>query len=318
MAEKPLSFTTYNCTGFKNRNYDFLRDAFSKCQVLFMQETWLYNAQHKDIANVLPNCQYHAVSAMPDTDVGRVGRPYGGCAIVWHSGLALSCRPLPTTSRRLCAVAAETRSHSMLWLTVYMPVDDGTTSSFNEYGEVLAEMSALLALHEGREVIIGGDFTVDMNRPSRNLPLFCQFIMQENLSNVQSHPECYTFESAIGSKSKIDYFLVSNDLYIPTILSATLDSGINLSQHSALCIKLPISPVIINHKDVLKRKTILDWRNSNEIHINNYKRLIDHHLQELSIQNYDFIKCNNKLCTIHDNEILSLLDKFSEILNKCA
>ena len=140
MVLKSLSFISFNCTGFKLRNYDYLKCLYNNSQVLFIQETWLFNSQHKNINNLFKGCQYHAVSAMADDDVGRVGRPYGGCAIVWHGDLALSCRPVPTTSKRVCAVTAEAPGRAMLWLTVYMPVNDNTNTSYNNYGEVLAEV----------------------------------------------------------------------------------------------------------------------------------------------------------------------------------
>ena len=85
MHNKTLTFVSYNATGFKERNYEFLKSIFSKCDVLMLQETWLYNFQQHNITNVLKDSQVHAVSAMRDDDVGRTGRPYGGCAVVWHS-----------------------------------------------------------------------------------------------------------------------------------------------------------------------------------------------------------------------------------------
>lgn len=50
-----------------------------KCEILLIQETWLYNFQHEEIGKVLVDSEHHAVSAMDECDVSRVGRPYGGC-----------------------------------------------------------------------------------------------------------------------------------------------------------------------------------------------------------------------------------------------
>ncbi len=104
---KSLKIVSFNCSGIKFRNYDYLKDIFMKCEFLLIHETWLYNFQHEEIGKVLVDNEHHAVSAMDDCDVYRVGRPCGGCAVVWRRGLALDFRPLTTTFRRLCAVVAE-------------------------------------------------------------------------------------------------------------------------------------------------------------------------------------------------------------------
>ncbi len=78
-----------------------------KCEILLIQETWLYDFQHEEIGKLLVDSEHHAVSAMDDCDVSRVGRPYGGCVEVWRRGMALDFRPLTTTSRRLCAVVTQ-------------------------------------------------------------------------------------------------------------------------------------------------------------------------------------------------------------------
>ena len=101
MADK-IRITSFNCKGFKPRNYDYLRKIFSKSDFLFIQETWLYNFQFNEISNILSNSNYHAVSAMNDEDVGRLGRPHGGCAVVWHRHLKLGVTPDITNSPRIC------------------------------------------------------------------------------------------------------------------------------------------------------------------------------------------------------------------------
>ena len=318
MEGKQTKFVTFNITGFKYRNYDFIQEVFKNNQVVFLQETWLYASQHKEISNVLPNSQYHAVSGMSDTDVGRVGRPYGGCAIVWHNSLALSCRPVATSSKRLCAVTAEAQGRAMLWVCVYMPVDDNSNASYAEYGDVLAEMSALLAQHDDHQLIIGGDFNVDINRPSRNLSLFIQFVNQENLIHVRPQTnDCYTFESAIGSRSSIDCFLISNSDTNRKIKFNVAEGGTNLSNHRPICIAIDFVIECIGDRNERTPITIIDWHKATDEHRLNYKNLLNHHLSNLRI-NEECLSCRDMMCKIHNNTILDLLDNISHIMSKCA
>ena len=64
----------------------------------------------------IKDCQYHAVSAMDESYIGRVGRPKGGCAIVWHKDLALSILPIDTKSPRLCAVVLKSKRINLVIL----------------------------------------------------------------------------------------------------------------------------------------------------------------------------------------------------------
>ena len=64
--------------------YGYVSDLFNICDILLLQETWLYNFEHNVFNNVLPNCQYYAISAMDQAEVRLKGRPFGGTAVVWH------------------------------------------------------------------------------------------------------------------------------------------------------------------------------------------------------------------------------------------
>ncbi len=73
---------SFNCSGFQCRNYDYLKDIFMKCNIVLIEETWLYNFQHEEIGQVLGDSEHHAVSAMDDCGVSLVGGQHGGCAAV--------------------------------------------------------------------------------------------------------------------------------------------------------------------------------------------------------------------------------------------
>ena len=210
--EGAIKFTSFNCNGFKNRNYDYIRDVFNRCNILFLQETWLYEFEHKQISKILPQCQYYAVSAMDETDIMHVGRPFGGCGIVWHKNLQLSFVPIQTVSKRLCAMNIKSNNLNILILNVYMPYDDHTENSFNMYGDTLCEISAIIQSFNGDDIILGGDFNVDFGRTgSKNLDLLKEFMITESLNceSLQYIDNNFTYENSMGNKSFIDHFIVS-------------------------------------------------------------------------------------------------------------
>ena len=71
-----LKITSFNCAGFKHRNYDYIRDIFNKCNILILQETWLYKFEHQNFKSIMPNCHYYAVSSMDEYEIRNGGRPY--------------------------------------------------------------------------------------------------------------------------------------------------------------------------------------------------------------------------------------------------
>lgn len=71
------------------------------CDVLLLQEHWLSAGQLGDIDC---NIMYTGVSGFDDESV-LSGRPYGGCAILWHSNICAHVAPINVDSRRICAVS---------------------------------------------------------------------------------------------------------------------------------------------------------------------------------------------------------------------
>lgn len=51
--DKQLNVISFNCTGLKYRNYDYLKDLFIKSEIMLLQKTWLHAFQHDDIKGVL-------------------------------------------------------------------------------------------------------------------------------------------------------------------------------------------------------------------------------------------------------------------------
>ena len=235
--ETSLKMTSFNCAGVKFRNFDYIKETFNKWHILFLQETWLHNFQHNQIKQILPKCQYHAVSAMEDADVHRVGRPYGGVAIVWKNNLPMSFVPIETNSQRICAVHVKSDTINCVLASIYMPTDDDTNTNFYIYGDFLYELSSIIALYDNCDFIFGGDFNVDYSRiNSRNLNLFKHFVNDEDLScpSVNFLDNNYTREDSDNNRSFIDHFLLSKNVRHTNF--TIKQDGHNLSDHHPISI----------------------------------------------------------------------------------
>ena len=265
--EGKLKYSTFNCQGFKHRMYKYIKNKFKDCDVLLLQETWMYNFEHKMFSKIIPDCQYHAVSTMDEAEVRRLGRPYGGCAVLWKKNLAVSVTPISTTSPRICAVAIKSEHVKAIVISVYMPSDDNSNSSYDIYGDVLYELSSIVGEYDDHEFIIGGDFNVDFNRiNSRNLTLLKQFLQLEDL-------ECKTLNilkdnftrSDVNSRAFLDHFILSNNVDYSNL--EVLYDGDNLSDHNPVTIQTNQRVNITKPSSC--RHRFIKWENATEENIRN-------------------------------------------------
>ena len=95
--QHPIKFLSFNCKGFKPRNYNYLRKIFQNVDFMLVQELWLYDHEFDVITKELSNCNYFAKSSMNSCEF-RNGRPYGGLAIIWKSNSYFSVDVIDTMS----------------------------------------------------------------------------------------------------------------------------------------------------------------------------------------------------------------------------
>ena len=191
--EDNLKYMSFNCQRFKTRMHNNVLKNSETLYVLLLQETWLYKFEHKLFKKILSDCQYHAVSAMNETELPRTDRSEGGCAVLWKKNLEVSVTPINTNSPCLCADTMKSETIKLLIMSVYMPTDDNSNDNYEEYGDVLYEISSILNQYDEYDIVIGGDLNVDFSRNnSRNLTLFKQFLHLEDL-------ECRTLDIINGN-----------------------------------------------------------------------------------------------------------------------
>ena len=267
LTANSLSFLSFNIKGLKPRNYDYLVDLYNKYDILLIQETWLYKFEENKVLELLNGSRCFSTSAMNDNEIGRLGRPYGGCMIIWKHSINVPIFQLNTLNDRVCAITLVSNTTNMLVLSVYMPNDDGSNESFNEFSDVLIEVLRLMTECPDYKVIIGGDFNVDLTTDtrSRNKDLLCDFIYNNSLisCNNENDSFSYTYESSLGKKTVLDYFLVSENGIGDIKDFSVLYDGCNLSDHF---------PVLINFSNDKSIEYLLeddddcqcnnDWKNA--------------------------------------------------------
>ena len=162
-----LKIITYNCKHFVTTGdkYKFMDDIFLDCDFLLLQEHWLYKSEFPKLLSLGSSTDMTAVSAM-DKSNHRVGRPFGGCAIVWRASITGQITKIYSDCNRLCAIMYTCNNSSILLLNCYMPCDNSTNDT--EYIDILNSISQLMYTYDPSHVIIGGDLNVDFSRSGYN------------------------------------------------------------------------------------------------------------------------------------------------------
>ena len=290
-----------------------MRSLFESTDVLFLQETWLYDTESDILNSVLPNCRHYCVSAMDDTDVVRLGRPHGGVAIGWKASLGLTIDSINVQNNRICAIKVVCNGTNYIFISIYMPVNNESFVSYREYGDVLNEISGLMQIYDDFLFVIGGDFNVNFgNQTSANKELLLQFIEDEDLqciSQVLDHDVVFTFESSLGNKSFIDNFLISKELYGNVSNFKVIIDGSNLSDHYPIQCSVKCNSFTVFENNFKNNvHWINDWNSATVNQIDHYKFVLNQVLDTLDFD-FNVFSCNDFNCSDHSNAITAHLDK---------
>ena len=112
-----------------------------------------------------------------------IGRPYGGCSILYRKSLSLCVTPLHTCSNRFCSIKLCDISGSSILLLPSKSV----ASSFSEYLNTLGELEGFIESQQCDYTLNAGYFNVDFVRGGPLASLLVDFITDQNLLYVICH-----------------------------------------------------------------------------------------------------------------------------------
>ena len=219
-----------------------------------------------------------------DHDHFLVGRPYGGCSIIYRKSLVSFITPVDSCSDRFCAIKL-CDSSGLSVLIMYMP-GEHNQNPFDAYLSTLGELEGFIDSHKSNVCLVIGDF----NRDSCLKELLLDFMAGLNLSACDllfSNDIQYTYERDDGHvHSWIDHILCTQSFSGFVSDAQTLRSGSNLSDHFPLCFKFhvnclaasrhflpPTTPSSISHHIL--------WSKVSKTDIGNYQDLVCQRLPKL-------------------------------------
>lgn len=264
-GKNTISLISYNCNSASIHKIEYIRDLVDRYmpEFIFLQETWLLDHNMKDVLKSIHKCYIpHGVSSVEERrDVMR-GRPYGGCAILWHNSVSHRVEEISCTSKRICAI--KVKMDNDRWLLVaccYMPNDNmSSTHVTDEFVETCSDLQNLIENNEHDDLLIAADWNTDFSRLTAQSKYLTEIIPHMGVKCSWDHTNSVkedTFYHFNGSGSScIDYFLIGENMFKDIISSVVVWDGINLSPHQPVLIsveaKCPYKKVKLTEKYKLK------------------------------------------------------------------
>ena len=315
-----LTIGSYNCKHFSGHlKTQFTKCLFEKCDILCIQEHWLYESQVNCFNEIDRNIvlMKEGCSAM-DPSILRHGRPHGGCMILWNANIKYKVVPIGTVSKRLCCVQIWIDENVFIMMfNVYMPCDDRVAGdNLREYQDVLTEISAICQSYDVQYILLCGDFNTDFNRQTPQVEELTQFCLQESITpcvKLQCSNIEYTFEcKRTGNRSIIDHVLLSDNMSELVHSYNTIDNIDNQSDHIAVIAELGLQCQYMK-TDSIKAEPRIAWYKADLYDIDKYKQCLDNELDYINVSN-DVIDCQNTQCTSHFKQLEQFHD---DIIQAC-
>jgi len=300
--QSTLTMLCYNCRGYNVSKRGYVAELLSRCDILYLQEHWLCDDQLGCLSDICNTHYVHSICGFDNTEVLR-GRPYGGCAIFWHSKMSLCVDCIDTHNNRVCAVHLyDSGNINLLLINVYMPYVS-TDDAYDEFCTSLSVVAHLIESYPDALPLLGGDFNVDFARHSAHSAALDNFCNAWNLKSVLTHTTCnvdFTYNFCMQRFSILDHIFVPQYVFDSSVQSVDVSHDIdNRSDHDPLSLRLSICWMTFSSQTRKRESNRLAWHKASAYDLNSYKESLKYNLLSLSVPNAA-IACQDVHC--HNNE----------------
>jgi hypothetical protein len=291
-----LSIASFNCRGFNQIKKQYICNLLGKCNFLFLQEHWLSERQLGILGNIQSGVLYSGISGFDSSEV-LAGRPFGGCAILWHSDVLINVTSVETNSNRICAVLVTTESWKLILINVYLP-HEGDDIKSDEFVHCLYLVEDIIGKHSDCHAVVGGDFNVDFNRNwnhTKILNSFCD--SNELLSACRSNSNIdYTYNFSMERFSILDHFLLSSTLHNTCIDKISVMHDVdNISDHDPIFLKPKLDVKYIGFSSrIFAPRT--SWVKATENDLNRFRHTLSDNLKCITTPT-SLLLCHDMKCT---------------------
>lgn len=311
-----LRMISYNCRGYNVTKLPYIASLLTSCDILFLQEHWLSESQLHNLNNISSSHMSTGTCGFDNNEI-LMGRPYGGCAILWPVNLKGFTHFVDTNNRRLCSLRVCNDDYKLLFINVYMPCQSDN-DAYNAYNGVLADIISVIDQFPDHCPILGGDFNVDLNKHVIHSKLLMDVCADNDLRIATLHECCkidFTYNFCMSRFSFIDHFIVSAAMYDTSIVDCLVrHDGDNLSDHDPIALSLNInwSSIALSKRRVTVK---VAWAKASQFDIGKYKHMLQDKLNSV-LPPVESLTCHDVMCR-NEQHIAQLNSYSSQIIHAC-
>ena len=155
-----LRFITYNCYNIKSSLQD-IYELCKICDVIFLQETWLFDFELSMLSNIHFAFEGVGTSAIDLSSGLFPGRPHGGIAILLSKSIRDKSHIHFHDDCRLLGVTININTCPCYFLNVYLPYQ--CDDNYDVFVEYIGKLSALIDEVSTSNLILLDDFNAAVN-----------------------------------------------------------------------------------------------------------------------------------------------------------
>ena len=213
---KDLVIGTFNVENIKT-NKVYVCDLLQKCQLLFLQEHWLFAFEKDYLNKEFPDFNNCAKSCDEYDQIPRSYRTRGhaGVAVMWHKCIDKYIEILDCQSERILPIRLNLGDLKVVIISSYMPAGNAR-GDIAMYQETLDIVYDLICRNSKDALIIWlGDLNGSLTRlvPYKRDTLLREFCVEQKLT-VEGDITTHTFHGHSGSSSRIDHILMKENQHI--------------------------------------------------------------------------------------------------------
>ena len=192
-------------------NQLYLNHALKKCDILLIQEHWMYSFDKQKMKDLTKShlCEVKSVDDNMDTEIIIKNRGYGGVAVYWGKDIDNSVQFRDKGNERVVVLSFNIIGEPMCIIGVYMPSDN--KNGDEQYLDMLSQLEETINKYHsnGHQVIVCGDMNASTNRDNRSRDKHFQHFLERNsLRQTDDYPNNPTFYHHNGLyTSQIDFIL---------------------------------------------------------------------------------------------------------------
>jgi hypothetical protein len=230
------------------------------------------------------------------------GRPHGGLGILWRKSLGQHCKVITYDDNRIMGLELVSEHKKVLLLNVYLPYDDGTNLSVQNYQQYLSKLESIMSEYSSSYCASIGDFnanvSVNGHRFGKELKSYCN---DENLcisDCVYAARDTFIFlNEAHGTVAWLDH-VVSTQSFNDIVESVWADYKVVASDHFPMFVNILVSRINMStpvSKGLSSGDTQIKWSELTDQQIAEYRNVTEHALSLIKL-NHSLILCDSPTC----------------------